>query len=62
VEVRSALAVEVLRHIWVPQYYGPQELPRWRQDGDVPPPAPLLHAPYDVEARYSLKRGMAWVG
>ena len=61
-EVRSALAVEVLRHIWVQQYYGPEPLPRWRRDRDVPPSAQLIHSPYDLEARYSLKRGMAWVG
>jgi transposase len=61
-EVHSALAVEVLRHIWVQQYYGPEPVPRWRQDGDVPPPAQLIHSPYDLAARYSLKRGMAWVG
>jgi transposase len=61
-EVRSAPAVEVLRQIWVQQYYGPEPVPRWRSDGDVPPPAQLIHSPYDLEARYSLKRGMAWVG
>jgi transposase len=22
----------------------------------------LIHSPYDLEARYSLKRGMAWIG
>jgi transposase len=37
-------------------------VPRWRQDGDVPPPAQLIHSPDDLEARDSLKRGMAWVG
>jgi transposase len=62
-KVHSALAVEVLRHIRVQQYYGPEPVPRWRQDGDVPPPVQLIHySPYDLEARYSLKRGMTWVG
>ena len=58
-EVRSAPAVEVLRQIWVQQYYGPEPEPRWRRDRDVPPSAQLIHSPYDLEARYSLKRGMA---
>ena len=62
VEVRTAPAVEVLRQIWIQQYYGPEDLPRWRQDRDVPPAAQLIHSPYDLEARYSIKRGMAWVG
>ena len=61
-EVRSAPAVEVLRQIWVQQYDGPEPEPRWRSDHDVPPSAQLIHSPYDLEARYSLKRGMAWVG
>jgi transposase len=60
--VRSALAVEVLRQIWVQQYYGPEPVPRWRQACDVLPPAQLIHSPDDLAARYSLKRGMAWVG
>ena len=50
-EVRTAPAVEVLRQIWIQQYYGPEDLPRWRQDRDVPPAAQLIHSPYDLEAR-----------
>jgi len=60
--VREAPAVEVLRQIWVQQYYGPDDPPRWRQEPDVPPAALLIHSPYDLEARYSLQRGSAWVG
>ena len=61
-EVRDAPAVEVLRQIGVQQYYGPEETSRWRHDRDVPPAAQLIHSPYDLEARYSSKRGMSWVG
>jgi transposase len=61
-EVRAALAVEVLRQVWIQQYYGPDDPPRWRQAPDVPPSAQLSHSPYDGEARYSIKRGSAWVG
>lgn len=60
--VREAPAVEVLRQIWVQQYYGPDGPPRWRQEPDVPPAALLIHSPYDLDARYSLQRGSAWVG
>ncbi len=35
---------------------------RWRTAGDVPPAERLIHSPYDLDARYSLKRGLAWVG
>jgi transposase len=60
--VREAPAVEVLRQIWVQQYYGPDDPPRWRQEPDVPPAAQLIHSPYDLDARYSLQHGSAWVG
>jgi transposase len=49
--VREAPAVEVLRQIWVQQYYGPDDPPRWRQEPDVPPAALLIHSPYDLDAR-----------
>jgi transposase len=61
-EVRTAPAVEVRRQVWMQQYYGPEDTPRWRHDRDVPPAAQLIHSPYDLEARYSIKRGMSWVG
>jgi len=61
-EVRTEPAVEVLRRIWGQQYYRPGDPPRWRHDGDVPPSPRLIHAPDDLEARDSLKRGMAWIG
>ena len=61
-EVRAEPAVEVLRHVWIPQYYGPEDPPRWRDKKDVPAPGQLNHSPYDVEARYSTKRGESWVG
>jgi transposase len=61
-EVRTEPAVDVLRRIWVQHYYGPDDPPRWRHDGDIPPAPRLIHSPDDLEARYSLKRGMAWIG
>ena len=61
-DVRDALTVEVLRQIWVQQYYGGEHPPRWRHEPDVPPAAQLIHSPYDLEARYSIKHGSAWVG
>jgi transposase len=61
-EVRWLRAIEVLRQIWVQQYYGASNSPRWRHEPDVPPAAQLIHSPYDLEARYSLKHGSAWVG
>jgi len=61
-EVRWLPAIEVLRQVWVQQYYSGSNPPRWRHEPDVPPAAQLIHSPYDVEARYSVQHGCAWVG
>lgn len=61
-EVRAEPVVEVLRRVWIQQYYGPGDPPRWRGEKDVPAPGLLIHSPYDIEARYSSKRGESWVG
>jgi transposase len=60
--VRHEPAMALLRQIWIQQYYGPSDPPRWRTDADTPPPGQLIHSPYDLEARYSSKRGVPWVG
>jgi hypothetical protein len=43
-------------------FFGGSNPPRWRQEPDVPPAAQLIHSPYDLDARYSLQHGSAWVG
>ncbi len=60
--VRAEPAVDVLRQVWIQQYYGPEGSPRWRGEQDVPAPGQLIHSPHDLEARYSSKRGVPWVG
>jgi hypothetical protein len=60
--VRAAPALEILRQVWVQQYAGPEEPARWRTGLDVPPAECLIHSPYDMEARYSIKRGHPWLG
>ncbi len=60
--VRTAPAIDILRRVWVQQYYGPEEPVRWRTGNDVPPAERLIHSPYDIEARYSIKRGHPWLG
>jgi transposase len=44
-EVRWLPAVEVLRQIWLQQYYGASNPPCWRHEPDVPPAAQLIHSP-----------------
>lgn len=59
---RQLPAVEVLRQVWVQQYYQEAGQVHWRGAENLPPAASLIHSPYDPEARYSRKRDTAWVG
>ena len=54
--------VQVLRQVWVQQYYAPDAAVRWRENDDLPPCALQIHSPYDAEARFSTKREIMWAG
>ncbi len=62
--LRELPAVEVLRQVWLQQFYAtPPGAPvRWRQADDLPPSAHLICTPYDPQARYSKKRQTIWTG
>lgn len=64
--LREVEAVEILRQVWLQQYYV-EDTPRgkglrWRQPEELPPQAQLICSPYEVEARYSTKRETHWLG
>jgi transposase len=60
-------AVQALRRIWVQQFYleisqGGEKV-IWRGDEQgLPPGRALLISPYDLDVRYSRKRGHGWAG
>jgi transposase len=60
--VQKDAAVEILRRVWVQQYYIQEESIAWRQPDNVPPSERAIHSPYDVEARFSQKRQTEWLG
>jgi transposase len=62
--MREIPAVQVLRQVWVQQFYAPTDEPpvRWRVAEDLPPAAVLIRTPYDRDARYSKKRDTEWTG
>ena len=62
--VRDLPALQILRQVWLQQYYGAASAAavRWRAEDDLPPGAQLIVSPYDVEARWSDKRTTSWVG
>jgi transposase len=70
--LREVPAVEVLRRVWIQQFYRDVETATGRQevrrreaapDGDGVPPGHLkIISPYDLDARYSIKRDTGWGG
>jgi transposase len=60
--LREVPAVETLRQVWLQQYHAPTDGVRWRGSADLPPAGRLINSPYAVEARYSIKRDVHWVG
>jgi len=60
--LRARPALQVLRRVWIQQYYIPTPDVRWRTAEDLPPHALLICSPYDPEARYATKRETHWTG
>jgi transposase len=62
-QLASLASVLLLRRVWEEQFIEDDDgLPRFREVKDMPSPAGLITSPYDLEARYSTKRGNSWVG
>jgi transposase len=60
--LRDLDAIQTLRQVWMQQYHAHEQTTPWRADKELPPSAVLITSPYDVEARYSRKKSMAWNG
>jgi transposase len=55
-------AIEILRQVWVQNYYQDNGAVHLRDPKNQPPSAQRITSPYDLEARYSTKRDTTWVG
>jgi transposase len=55
-------AVEILRRVWVQQFWMDEGTLRWRSDQDIPAASILISSPYDPEAHLSIKRSTVWTG
>jgi transposase len=60
--LREVPAVEVLRRVWVQQYFVSEDRLCWRADDNIPPASILISSPYDPEAHLSIKRSTVWTG
>jgi transposase len=62
IELRWLKAVEILRQVWLQQYYAPTPKIQLRSEKDGPPSAIRIPSPYETEARNSTKRSTNWTG
>jgi transposase len=62
--LRQVPAVEILRRVWIQQYYIEGETVRWRgsKTEGLPPAAQLIVSPYDVDARMTMRKRKKWTG
>jgi transposase len=62
VMVRQHPTVQLLRRVWIQQFYAEEAPLRLRTEKDLPPAARLIGSPYDPDARVSTKREITWNG
>jgi len=60
--LREIPAVEILRRIWIQNYFWVDDQLHWRDSEDIPPAKQFINSPYDQEARYGKKRQTRWTG
>jgi len=60
--LREIPAVDILRRVWLQQYYVEGDTLRWRKAEELPPAAQLIVSSYDADARISMKRSTEWTG
>lgn len=61
-ELKYLHAIEILRQVWLQNYWIDDDQVNWRKVKDLPPCSIRLQSPYETDARYATKRTVAWVG
>jgi transposase len=60
--LRQLPTVEILRQVWVQNYWFDQGHLRWREQDQLPPNQLRIESPYDPDARNRTKRELNWTG
>ena len=60
--LRQVPAVEILRQVWVQNFYCVDNVIRWRQHKDLPPASRYMSSPYDEDVHYGKKGSTQWEG
>lgn len=63
-QIKTSPKAEILRRIWVQQYYWVDGKVHWRtkQKWGQPPAGKMIGSPDDLDARYCVKRDTEWTG
>jgi transposase len=60
--LRALEAVQILRTVWLQQFYIENNTVQLRAKHNLPPSEKMIVTPFDPEARYSHKRDTTWTG
>ena len=61
--MREIPALQTLHQVWIQNYtWTTSGTLRWRANDEIPPAGQFISSPYDLDARYSVKRDTSWVG
>jgi transposase len=61
--LRQLPAIDVLRRIWIQQFYlAADGSVHWRETEGIPPSSVFICSPYDLDAHYARKGTASWVG
>ncbi|GHO49262.1 IS1182 family transposase [Ktedonospora formicarum] len=60
--LRDIPAVEILRRVWIQQFWIQEGELHWRSDDNIPPASGLISSPYDPQAHLSIKQATVWTG
>jgi transposase len=62
--IKKIESIEILRQVWLQQYYQQGEQVQWRDNQilGIPPNQILIQSPIDIEARNRTKRELNWTG
>jgi transposase len=60
--LRTIPAVEIMRQVWLQQYWVEEGVPHWRDEKNSPPSRHRIVSPYDADARFATKRTTHWKG
>jgi transposase len=60
--LREIPSVEILRQVWIQQFWVEEGKIHFRSNQSIPPASRLISSPYDPEAHMSIKRDTVWTG